>query len=101
MAPATSAFFFGIDAMPNLIALAEELPDSAYSVPERPQAAIKTTPRQRPERHKERIVRARSFKTIHTLEERVAEFDDRLRPGLPGGGAPQAARNRRGAVASL
>jgi Transposase DDE domain group 1 len=67
-------FLFGIDAMPNLVALAEELPESAYGFLERPEAPIKTVPRQQPERHKQRIVEARGFETIHTLEEMVAEF---------------------------
>ena len=67
-------FLFGIDAMPNLVALAEELPESAYSFLERPEAPIKTVPRQQPERHKQRIVEARGFETLHTLEEMVAEF---------------------------
>jgi Transposase DDE domain group 1 len=70
-------FLFGIDAMPNLIALAEQLPASAYSFLERPVRALKTAPRQRPQRHKERIVRERGFQTIHTIEEMVAEFDYR------------------------
>jgi hypothetical protein len=58
-------FVFGIDAMPNLVALAEGLPESAYSFLERPEAPIKTVPRQRPERHKTRIVRERGFETVH------------------------------------
>jgi Transposase DDE domain group 1 len=67
-------FVFGIDARPNLIALAEQLPAAAYSFLERPVRAIKTVPRQRPERHKVRIVRERGFETIHTAEEMVTEF---------------------------
>jgi hypothetical protein len=67
-------FVFGIDAMPNLVALAAGLPEAAYSFLERPVAPIKTVPRQRPQRHKARIVRERGFETIHTLEEMVAEF---------------------------
>jgi len=70
-------FLFGIDAMPNLIERAEGLPDSAYGYQERPVRVIKTNPRQRPERHKARIVRERGFETIHTLEAMVAEFEYR------------------------
>ena len=70
-------FLFGIDARPNLVTLAEQLPDSEYSFLERPVPQIKTVPRQRPQRHKPRIVQERGFKTIHTLEEMVAEFDYR------------------------
>jgi hypothetical protein len=67
-------FIFGVDARPNLVALAEQLPESDFSYLERPEAPIKTVPRQRPERHKPRIVRDRGFETIQTLEEMVAEF---------------------------
>jgi hypothetical protein len=70
-------FLFGIDARSNLIALAEDLPESAYSFLERPEQPIKTVPRQQPERHKEQIVRQRGFQAIHTLNEQVAEFDYR------------------------
>jgi hypothetical protein len=70
-------FLFGIDARSNLIERAEQLADSAYSFLERPVRAIKTVPRAKPTRHKEQIVRERGFKTIHTLEEMVAEFDYR------------------------
>jgi hypothetical protein len=67
-------FLFGIDAMPNLVALAEQLPESAYGFLERPEAPIKTVPRQRPERYKQRIVKERGFETIETLNETVAEL---------------------------
>ena len=68
-------FTFGIDAMPNLIARAEQLPASAYGFLERPPGyEIQTAPRQKPERHKARIVRQRGFEDIHTIEEMVAEF---------------------------
>jgi hypothetical protein len=71
-------FIFGIDAMANLKALAEDLPTEAYSFLERPlRSAIKTTPREKPERIKPEIVKRRGFKTIHLLEEMVAEFDYR------------------------
>ena len=71
-------FVFGIDAMANLKARADDLPAGAYSVLERPpRYAIKTAPRQKPERVKAQIVRERGFKTIHLLEEQIAEFDYR------------------------
>ena len=71
-------FIFGIDAMPNLKALADDLPAEAYSFLERPaRYAIKTVPRERPERVKPQIVRERGFKAIHLLEEMIAEFDYR------------------------
>jgi hypothetical protein len=73
-------FLFGIDAMPNLTALAQGLPAEAYGSLERPpRYAIETAPRQRPARVKEEIVKRRKFETIHLLEEMVAECD--YRPG--------------------
>ena len=71
-------FVFGIDAMPNLKALADELPAEKYSLLERPpRYAVKTTPREKPERVKPQIVRERGFKAIHLIEEMIAEFDYR------------------------
>jgi Transposase DDE domain group 1 len=71
-------FLFGIDAMPKLIERAEQLPSTVYSVLERPlRYQITTVPRQRPKRHKARIVQEREFETIHTIEENVSEFDYR------------------------
>jgi hypothetical protein len=71
-------FIFGYAAYDGLKARADELPEGAYSFLERPpRYAIKTAPRQRPERVKAEIVRERGFKTIHLLEEMVGEFDYR------------------------
>ena len=71
-------FVFGIDAMPNLKALADELPAEKYSLLERPpRYAVKTAPREKPERVKPQIVRERGFKAIHLIEEMIAEFDYR------------------------
>jgi len=67
-------FLFGMDARPNLIALAEALPEAEYGYLERPVRPIKTAPRGRRERPKAAIVRERGFAAIHTLEEMVAEF---------------------------
>ncbi len=69
-------FLFGYAAYDVLKARADALPDEAYSFLERPpRYAIKTWPRQQPERVKPKIVRERGFKTIHLLEEMIAEFD--------------------------
>jgi Transposase DDE domain group 1 len=69
-------FIFGYAAYDALKARADELPASAYRFLERPpRYAIKTTPRQQPERIKSEIVRERGYKTIHLLEEMIAEFD--------------------------
>jgi Transposase DDE domain group 1 len=71
-------FVFGIDAMPNLKALADDLPAEQYGFLERPlRHAIKTAPRQKPERVKSEIVRERGFKAIHLVEEMIAEFEYR------------------------
>jgi hypothetical protein len=71
-------FIFGYAAYDTLKARADALPAQAYSFLERPpRYAIKTAPRQQPERVKPEIVRERGFKTIHLLEEMIAEFDYR------------------------
>jgi hypothetical protein len=71
-------FIFGYAAYDVLKTRADELPEEAYGFLERPpRYAIKTSPRQQPERVKPEIVRARGFKTIHLLEEMIAEFDYR------------------------
>jgi hypothetical protein len=67
-------FLFGIDAMPNLKALAEDLPATAWSELQRPpQYQAQGPPRQRPERVKDQIVRQRGFETLTRLREDVAE----------------------------
>jgi len=72
------AFVFGIDAMANLVAHAETLPKSAWEALDRPvRYKVKTTPRQRPQNVKERIVRERQFKNIRLAGEDVAEFSYR------------------------
>jgi len=69
-------FVLGMAATDNLKELADQLPAEAYSFLERaPRYEIKTAPRQQPERVKQQIVKARGFKTIHVLEEMVAEFE--------------------------
>jgi Transposase DDE domain group 1 len=67
-------FLFGMDARPNLIELAERLPEAAYGYLERPVRPIRTVPRGRRERPKAAIVRERGFEAIHTPAEMVAEF---------------------------
>jgi Transposase DDE domain group 1 len=71
-------FLFGFEAHECLKARADELPAEAYSFLERPpRYRIKTVPRQQPERVKPEIVKQRGYRTIHLLEEMVAEFDYR------------------------
>jgi hypothetical protein len=71
-------FVFGIDAMANLYELAEELPATAWRrLRRRPKYEVKTTPRQRPENVKARIVQEREFENKQTTAEYVAEFSYR------------------------
>jgi hypothetical protein len=71
-------FIFGIDAMPNLVAIAEGLSPERYSELERPaRSPIKSVPRQARERHRERIVSKRQFRTLKLVGEEVAEFEYR------------------------
>jgi hypothetical protein len=67
-------FLFGIGAMPNLKAIAEDLGPSDWTELQRPpQYQAQGSPRRRPERVKDRIVRQRGFKTLTRLREDVAE----------------------------
>jgi hypothetical protein len=69
-------FVFGMDAMPNLVEIAENLPQNKWTALERaPRYEVKTAPRARPDNVKEQIVRQRQFKTIRLQSEDVAEFD--------------------------
>jgi hypothetical protein len=71
-------FIFGIDAMPNLVELAENLPKTAWKRLERPaRYAVRTEPRSRPSKVKDAIVRARGFETIRLCSEDVSAFDYR------------------------
>jgi len=69
-------FIFGIEAMPNLVEIAESLENKAWQPLRRdPKYTVKTTPRTRPVNVKEAIVRAREFENIRLQSEEVAEFD--------------------------
>ena len=71
-------FLFGIDAMPNLKALAEDLPASDWVEWQRsPPYVAKGKPRRRPERIKDRIVGERGFETLTRIREDVAEVSYR------------------------
>lgn len=72
-------FIFGIDAMPNLYEIAENLPQNAWKVlRRRPKYEVKTKRRRRPENVKQQVVEAREFEDIRLVKEFVAEF--RYRP---------------------
>jgi hypothetical protein len=69
-------FIFGIDAMSNLVRIAENLDKKRWKRLDRSaRYEIKTEPRAQPENVKERMVVARELENIRLLWEDVAEFD--------------------------
>jgi hypothetical protein len=69
---------FGYDAMTNLTELADALPTTAWKPLARPaRYEVKTEPRKRPDKVKDRIVRERKFDVLRLKSEEVAEFDYR------------------------
>jgi hypothetical protein len=71
-------FIFGMDSMPNLQVLADDLPARVWQTLTRPpRYEVQTTPRTRPKNVKEPIVVAREFKNIRLVSELVAEFEYR------------------------
>jgi hypothetical protein len=68
-------FLFGIDAMPTLKQMANELPETAWEpLVRKPKYEVQTQERARPENVKERIVREREFENIRLRSEDVAEI---------------------------
>jgi len=75
---AGTTFVFGIDAMPNLVEIAESLPQKGWKRLKRPvKYEVKTAPRRRPQNVRERIVVARDFENIRLFSEMVEEFSYR------------------------
>jgi hypothetical protein len=73
-------FVFGIDAMPNLLALACGLPPANWQpLLRRDRYQVLTQPRRRPANVKEEVVRRRGYRNLRLVSEQVAEFD--YRPG--------------------
>jgi hypothetical protein len=71
-------FLFGIDAMPNLVKIADELRKTAWKqLIRRPKYEVATQQRARPENVKERIVQEREFENVRLFSEMVAQFDYR------------------------
>ena len=71
-------FIFGINAMPNLIEIADNLPEGLWMPLLRPaKYEVKTQPRCRPANVKEQIVIERQYENIRLRSEDVAEFDYR------------------------
>jgi len=72
------SFVFGINAMPNLVNIAENLPETSYTgLLRSPKYSIKTEPRRKPVNVKERIVKERGYKNIRLCSEHTAEFEYR------------------------
>jgi hypothetical protein len=68
-------FIFGMDATPPKQYLADELPATAWRpLVRRPRYQVKTEPRAKPQRIKDRIVRERQFESIRLEGEQVAEM---------------------------
>ena len=71
-------FLFGYDACPNLVEIAENLPDCAWTKLQRPtRHVVQTAPRQRPTDVKAAVVKRRQFDTLRLQSEQVAEFNYR------------------------
>jgi len=71
-------FVFGINAMPNLVEMAESLPETAYTnLMRQPRYTIRTEPRSKPANVKEQIIKERGYKNIRLQSEQTAEFDYR------------------------
>lgn len=69
-------FYFGYKSLPNLNAIADQLPKTAWQkVLRPPRYEVKTEPRQRPTNIKRRIIRRREFKVLRLQNEHYAEFD--------------------------
>jgi hypothetical protein len=73
-------FVFGIDAQPNLVSMARQLPDRAWQALQRPaRSEVATAPRRRPANVKQGVVVRKGYTDIRLLGEQVAEFN--YRPG--------------------
>jgi len=68
-------FIFGYDARGNLLKIAESLSEQAFEpLVRQPKYEVKTQPRKKPHKVKGERVKAREFKTLHTIAEYVTEF---------------------------
>lgn len=71
-------FIFGMDLMPNLHVLADDLSSAKWQPLQRPpKYTVKTRPRRKRARVKEEVVRRREFRNKRLISEEVAEFDYR------------------------
>jgi hypothetical protein len=73
-------FVFGLDAQPNLVAIAQRLPERAWQELQRPaRYPVAAAPRQRPARIKQAVVVRKGYLDIRLVGEQIAEFN--YRPG--------------------
>ena len=71
-------FVFGLDVMPNLRKIVEKLPQRFWKPLTRPaKYTVATTPRQRPPKVKEEVVRQREFENIRLQKPGSGRFADR------------------------
>jgi hypothetical protein len=70
-------FTFGLDAMPNLVQIAETLDDSAWTGLRRTTKPRTGPPRAKRPNHKEAFVREKGYKNLKLRGESYAEFDYR------------------------
>jgi hypothetical protein len=70
------AFAFGMDAMPNLIRIAEGLKDRRWGrLRRRERQPLRGDRRQRPRNFKEEVVIEKGYQNIHLVREETAEFN--------------------------
>ena len=68
-------FIFGMDAMPNLVKLANRIdPGNWQKLEKKPKYEVKTRTRKKPENVKAQVVKKRKFKNIQTVSEHIAEI---------------------------
>jgi hypothetical protein len=73
-------FVFGLDAQPNLVSIAERLPERVWQELPRPKRhEVATAPRQRPTNVKQAVVVNKGYTDVRLVGEQVAEFN--YRPG--------------------
>jgi hypothetical protein len=70
-----SNFIFGMDGKDNLVRIADEIAADDWKILEKKRKyTAKTTPRKRPEKVKDQVVKRRKFRCVHTQAEHIAEF---------------------------
>lgn len=70
-------FVFGLDAMPNLVEIAENLDESAWTALRRPPRPRRGEPLAKRPNHKEAFVREKGYKNLKLRGESYSEFDYR------------------------